>query len=156
MCLVQDFNSEMLEWTPDDTTLENISHHIGDKTFQLGIELGLTVNDLQGIEHSHKDLIEQTREVLKKWKESLNPEEHERPVITLAKSLKRVDRYIVIGYLKDNFYSKIYQPIQPWRTFLTHRLKDNFKTKIYQIMTLWRPFIIRQIYRVINEIIRIQ
>jgi hypothetical protein len=95
----------MLSWTPSDEALEDLCHTIGSATFQLGIELELDIVTLQSIEIKHnKDLINQTRAVLKKWKsEKCSNKQLNYPLKTLAKSLKRVGRSKSIEYLDDHF-----------------------------------------------------
>ena len=95
----------MLSWTPSDAALEELCHRIGKATFQLGIELELDIVTLESIEIQHnKDLINQTRAVLKKWKsEKCSNKQINYPLQTLAKSLKRVGRLNSIEILDDHF-----------------------------------------------------
>ena len=99
-----DYSDEMLSWTPSDDALEDLCHTIGSATFQLGIELGLDIVTLQSIEIKHKELIDQTRAVLQKWKsEKSSHKQINYPLKTLAKSLKRVGRLNSIDYLDEHF-----------------------------------------------------
>jgi hypothetical protein len=47
---------------------DRMVHTIGSATFQLGIELGLNISTLESIDREYKDLTNQTRAVLDKWK----------------------------------------------------------------------------------------
>jgi len=99
-----EYSDEMLSWTPSDAALEELCHRIGKATFQLGIELELDIVELQSIEKNHKELINQTRAVLKKWKsEKCSNKQINYPLQTLAKSLKRVGRLNSIEILDDHF-----------------------------------------------------
>jgi len=95
----------MLSRTPSDEVLEDLCHTIGSATFQLGIELELDIVTLESIEIQHnKDLINQTRAVLKKWKsEKCSNKQIKYPLKTLAKSLKRVRRLNEIECLDEHF-----------------------------------------------------
>ena len=56
---------------PDDSVLHELTRHIGNCAMHLGIELGL---DFSEIEHTmskyRKDIFEQTRDILMKWKKT--------------------------------------------------------------------------------------
>ena len=91
----------MSSWTPSDEALEDLCHTIGSATFQLGIELGLNISTLESIDREYKELPDQTRAVLNKWKSEKCSNNY--PFKTLAKSLQRVGRLQSIGYLKDEF-----------------------------------------------------
>ena len=94
----------MLSWTPSHAALEDLCHRIGNATFKLGIELELDIVTLQSIEKNHKELPDQTREVLKKWisKKGSN-EQINYPLQTLAKSLKQVGKLNSIKILQEHF-----------------------------------------------------
>ena len=90
----------MLSCTPSDDALEDVSHTVGSATFQLGIELGLNISTLESIEREYKDVINQTRAVLNKWKSEKCSSNC--TFETLAKSLKRVRRLGSIEYLEED------------------------------------------------------
>ena len=101
---VLDYSEEMLSWTPSDEALEDLCHEIGSASFQLGIELDLTVVVLQSIEIRHKELITQARAILKTWKsEKCSNKQINYPFKTLAKSLQRVRRKNCINVIKLYF-----------------------------------------------------
>jgi hypothetical protein len=91
----------MLSCTPSDDALEDLCHTIGNATFQLGIELGLNISTLESIDREYKDLTNQTRAVLDKWKSEKCSSNC--TFETLAKSLKRVGRLESIEYLVEDF-----------------------------------------------------
>ena len=94
----------MLSWTPSHAALEELCHRIGNTTFQLGIELELDIVTLQSIERNHKELSNQTRAVLEKWKsEKCSNKQMNYPLQTLAKSLKRVGKLNSIEILEYHF-----------------------------------------------------
>ena len=94
----------MLSWTPSDKALEDLCHRIGSATFQLGIELEINVVILVSIERTNKELVKQTRKMLKKWKsEKCSNGKINYPFKTLAKSLQRVRRSNSIEVLQWRF-----------------------------------------------------
>ena len=110
-----EYSEEMLSWIPSDNALEELSHRIGKATFQLGIELELDIVTLESIEKKHKELINQTRAVLKKWKtEKCSNKQINYPLQTLAKSLKRVGRLNSIEILDDQFELRSQQQHTKW------------------------------------------
>ncbi|XP_076082245.1 uncharacterized protein LOC143052948 [Mytilus galloprovincialis] len=59
---------DMLRFRPSGSNVQQLPDHIGSQTFQLGIELGLSVVEMQKIESNHvTNLHGQTEEVLKRW-----------------------------------------------------------------------------------------
>jgi hypothetical protein len=77
---------------------------IGNATFLLGIELEINAALLESIVESNKELIDQTRAMLKQWKsEKCSNKQINYPFKTLAKSLQRVQKSSSIGVLKSWF-----------------------------------------------------
>ncbi|VDI01153.1 Hypothetical predicted protein [Mytilus galloprovincialis] len=67
----KEFNQprEKLQLRPSISNTQKLPDHIGNQTFQLGIELGLSVVEMQQIESNHvTNLRSQTEEVLNKWR----------------------------------------------------------------------------------------
>ncbi|XP_063437419.1 uncharacterized protein LOC134718688 isoform X2 [Mytilus trossulus] len=78
-----------LEKTPSKSVLKYISNHIGDSSLQLGIELGLGISEIQHIQHQFKDkLLDQTREILRRWKQN----QSQPTVDNLVKALFRIGK----------------------------------------------------------------
>lgn len=71
------------------SVLRYISNHIGDSSLQLGIELGLDISEVQHIQHQFKDkLLDQTREILRRWKQN----QSQPTVENLVKALFRIGK----------------------------------------------------------------
>ncbi|VDI47625.1 Hypothetical predicted protein [Mytilus galloprovincialis] len=86
---------EKLKLRPSDSNIQKLPDHIGNKTFQLGIELGLSVVQMQQIESDHvTNLRSQTEEVLNKWRK-LSDATYE----VLEKALHRLQLSRVLSYL---------------------------------------------------------
>lgn len=85
----------MLLLRPSESNIQQLPNHIGDQTYQLGIELGLKVVEMQQIERNHlRNLRGQTEEVLNKWRR--------RPEATfevLVKALHRIELSSVLSYI---------------------------------------------------------
>ncbi|CAG2249856.1 unnamed protein product [Mytilus edulis] len=86
---------DVLLLRPSESNIQQLPNHIGDQTYQLGIELGLKVVEMQQIERNHlRNLRGQTEEVLNKWRR--------RPEATfevLVKALHRIELSSVLSYL---------------------------------------------------------
>lgn len=79
---------EVLASTPDEFLLENLSNSIENDNLQLGLELGLKGVEMQAIAFKHKtNLMEQTREILRRWRKC------KQPVSVLAKVFIRIDKF---------------------------------------------------------------
>ncbi|CAG2254618.1 unnamed protein product [Mytilus edulis] len=86
---------DKLKLRVSESSIQKLSDHIGYKTFQLGIELGLSVVQMQQIENNHvTNLRSQTVEVLHKWRTL-----HEATYEVLEKALNRLQLSRVISYL---------------------------------------------------------
>ena len=73
--------------TPENEVLMELSNNIGNCAVQLGIELGLSVVDVESILHSHpRNMFEQNYNVLVKWKESSRV----KTLYILMRALQRV------------------------------------------------------------------
>ncbi|VDI00275.1 tight junction protein 1 [Mytilus galloprovincialis] len=80
---------------PSDSNIQQLPDHIGSQTFQLGIELGLSVVEMQKIESNHvTNLHGQTEEVLKRWIKI-----PEATFEALGKALHRLELSSVLSYL---------------------------------------------------------
>ncbi|XP_063438358.1 uncharacterized protein LOC134719283 [Mytilus trossulus] len=80
---------------PSDSNIQQLPDHIGSQTFQLGIELGLSVVEMQKIESNHvTNLHGQTEEVLKRWIRI-----PEATFEALGKALHRIELSSVLSYL---------------------------------------------------------
>ncbi|XP_071138919.1 uncharacterized protein [Mytilus edulis] len=80
---------------PSDSNIQQLPDHIGSQTFQLGIELGLSVVEMQKIESNHvTNLHGQTEEVLKRWIKI-----PEATFEALGKALCRLELSSVLSYL---------------------------------------------------------
>ncbi|VDI46874.1 Hypothetical predicted protein [Mytilus galloprovincialis] len=93
----KEFNQprEKLQLRPSISNTQKLPDHIGNQTFQLGIELGLSVVEMQQIENDHvTNLRSQTEEVLNKWR--ILPE---ATYEVLAKALHRLQLSSVLSYL---------------------------------------------------------
>ncbi|VDI26121.1 Hypothetical predicted protein [Mytilus galloprovincialis] len=86
---------DKLKLRPSYSNIQNLPDHIGNKTFQLGIELGLSVVQMQQIESDHvTNLRSQTEEVLNTWRR-LSEATYE----VLEKALHRLQLSRVLSYL---------------------------------------------------------
>ncbi|XP_076088056.1 uncharacterized protein LOC143058455 [Mytilus galloprovincialis] len=86
---------EKLFIRPFGSNLQQLSDHIGYQTYQLGIELGLKVVEMQQIERNHvTNLRSQTEEVLNKWRRL-----PEATYEVLLKALYRLELSSVIPYI---------------------------------------------------------
>ncbi|VDI38086.1 Hypothetical predicted protein [Mytilus galloprovincialis] len=86
---------EKLFIRPSGSNLQQLSDHIGYQTYQLGIELGLKVVEMQQIERNHvTNLRSQTEEVLNKWRR--HPE---ATYEVLLKALYRLELSSVLPYI---------------------------------------------------------
>ncbi|VDH95042.1 Hypothetical predicted protein [Mytilus galloprovincialis] len=86
---------DKLKLRPSDSNIQKLPDHIGNKTFQLGIELGLSVVQMQQIESDHvTNLRSQTEEVLNKWRK-LSDATYE----VLEKALHRLQLSRVLSYI---------------------------------------------------------
>ncbi|VDI17083.1 Hypothetical predicted protein [Mytilus galloprovincialis] len=86
---------EKLFIRPSGSNLQQLSDHIGYQTYQLGIELGLTVVEMQQIERNHvTNLRSQTEEVLSKWRRL-----PEATYEVLLKALYRLELSSVLPYI---------------------------------------------------------
>ncbi|CAG2244110.1 unnamed protein product [Mytilus edulis] len=86
---------ERLIRRPSTSNIQKLPDHIGNQTFQLGIELGLSVVQMQQIAMNHvRNLRSQTEEVLKTWRRL-----PEATYEVLAKALHRLDLSSVLAYL---------------------------------------------------------
>ncbi|CAG2194354.1 unnamed protein product [Mytilus edulis] len=86
---------EKLQLRPSISNTQKLPDHIGNQTFQLGIELGLSVVEMQQIESNHvTNLRSQTEEVLNKWRRL-----PEATYEVLEKALHRLQLSSVLSYL---------------------------------------------------------
>ncbi|VDI37628.1 Hypothetical predicted protein [Mytilus galloprovincialis] len=86
---------EKLRIRPSSSITKLLPDHIGIQTFQLGIELGLSVVEMQHIAMNHiTNLRGQTEEVLNKWRK-LSESTYE----VLVKALHRLDLSSVLSYI---------------------------------------------------------
>ncbi|CAC5388672.1 unnamed protein product [Mytilus coruscus] len=80
---------------PSSSNIQQLPDHIGIQTFQLGIELGLSVVEMQKIERNHvTNLHGQTEEVLNRW-----IKHPEATFEVLEKALHRLELSSVLSYL---------------------------------------------------------
>ncbi|XP_052096542.1 uncharacterized protein LOC127731746 [Mytilus californianus] len=96
---------DKLQLRPSDSNIQKLPDHIGNQTFQLGIELGLSVVEMQQIESNHvTNLRSQTEEVLNKWKRL-----PEATYEVLEKALHRLQLSSVLSYLtyEDGLEEKV-------------------------------------------------
>lgn len=85
-----------LKMTPTLHALQKLSNHIGDKSMQLGIELGFDIPEIQSIQHKYSNkLLEQTKEILRRWRKFENANTN---CTILVKALQRIG---VIGCLRE-------------------------------------------------------
>ncbi|CAC5410008.1 unnamed protein product [Mytilus coruscus] len=66
--VISSIPDDILDSVPTDEILDNISTQIGKMVFQLGIELGLSIADLENIDKCNCDLTAQSKEVLFTWR----------------------------------------------------------------------------------------
>ncbi|CAC5400114.1 unnamed protein product [Mytilus coruscus] len=86
---------EKLLIRPSGSNIQQLPHHIGNQTYQLEIELGLYVVEMQQIERNHvTNLRCQTEEVLNKWRRLL-----EATYEVLVKALHRLELSSVLPYI---------------------------------------------------------
>ncbi|VDI40873.1 Hypothetical predicted protein [Mytilus galloprovincialis] len=86
---------DKLLFRPSGSNVQQLPDHIGSQTFQLGIELGLSVVEMQKIESNHvTNLHGQTEEVLKRWIKI-----PEATFEALGKALHRLELSSVLSYL---------------------------------------------------------
>lgn len=89
ICSHLEYDTDKLSTLPSNTLLMYLSNHIGDSTFQLGIELELDVPILEGIRLHCKDkLLYQTRDILRQWTRN-NPK---ATLGNLVKALYRIGK----------------------------------------------------------------
>ena len=68
---VIDIDNIALQQIPDDNVLRELSKQVGNCAMQLGVELGLSMMEIeQTLFKYSKDIFSQTFDVLKKWKYS--------------------------------------------------------------------------------------
>ncbi|XP_063407996.1 uncharacterized protein LOC134691399 [Mytilus trossulus] len=85
-----DIPDEILDCIPTDEIIDSLAPQIGQKFFQLGTELGLSVAELENIKNNHcSDLAAQNKKVLLGWREDkkLKPS-----IEVLAQALVNIDR----------------------------------------------------------------
>ncbi|CAC5375094.1 unnamed protein product [Mytilus coruscus] len=66
--VISSIPDDVLDSIPTDEILDNISPQIGKMVFQLGTELGLSIEDLENIDKCNCDLTAQSKEVLFTWR----------------------------------------------------------------------------------------
>ncbi|CAG2221710.1 unnamed protein product [Mytilus edulis] len=66
--VISSIQDDILDSIPTDEILDNISTQIGKMVFQLGIELGLSIADLENIDKCNCDLTAQSKDVLFRWR----------------------------------------------------------------------------------------
>ncbi|XP_076116865.1 uncharacterized protein LOC143084338 [Mytilus galloprovincialis] len=66
--VISSIPDDILDSIPTDEIIDNISPHIGKMVFQLGIELGFSIADLENIDKCNCDLTAQSKEVLFRWR----------------------------------------------------------------------------------------
>ncbi|XP_071148016.1 uncharacterized protein [Mytilus edulis] len=89
---------DILIQVPPSTTLQCISNHIGNSSMQLGVELGLTMSEIQNIQYEHKDkLLNQTKEILRIWQQKKVPRSTN---LSLIKALHRIGKINCISMIR--------------------------------------------------------
>ncbi|XP_052061248.1 uncharacterized protein LOC127701420 [Mytilus californianus] len=85
-----DIPDEILDCIPTDEIIDSLAPQIGQKFFQLGTELGLSVAELENIKNNHcSDLAAQNKKVLLGWRE----DKKLKPTIeALAQALVNIER----------------------------------------------------------------
>ncbi|XP_063412346.1 uncharacterized protein LOC134695085 [Mytilus trossulus] len=122
---VLDQQRDVLLLRPSESNIKQLPNHIGNQTYQLGIELGFKVVDMQHIAMNHvTNLRGQTEEVLNIWRR--------RPEATfevLVKALHRIELSSVLSYmtyeveLEGKFKERIIQDINISQT-LDHMMSQ--------------------------------
>ncbi|XP_071181291.1 uncharacterized protein [Mytilus edulis] len=81
---------EQANKTPTNTTLQELSNHIGNSGIQLAVELGLQSAEIEGIQNDHScKLLHQNKEILRVWSHTTFP----KPTIKeLIKALQRIGK----------------------------------------------------------------
>ncbi|CAC5376536.1 unnamed protein product [Mytilus coruscus] len=76
--------------TPTNTTLQELSNHIGNSCIQLGVELGLQSVEIEGIQNDHScKLLHQNKTTLRVWSQTKFP----KPTVKeLIKALQRIGK----------------------------------------------------------------
>ncbi|CAC5412533.1 unnamed protein product [Mytilus coruscus] len=89
-----DLPTDKLNLKPSSSDVKLLPNHIGRETFQLGIELGLSVVEMHQIQSNHvTNLRGQTEDVLNKWRKT-----QKAAYEVLAKTLYRLDLCSVLSY----------------------------------------------------------
>ncbi|XP_052061242.1 uncharacterized protein LOC127701418 isoform X4 [Mytilus californianus] len=89
-----DLPKDKLNLKPSSSDVKLLPNHIGRETFQLGIELGLSVVKMHQIQSNHvTNLRGQTEDVLNKWRKT-----EKAAYEVLAKTLYRLDLCSVLSY----------------------------------------------------------
>ncbi|VDI28396.1 Hypothetical predicted protein [Mytilus galloprovincialis] len=89
---------DILTQVPPTTTLQCIANHIGNSSMQLGVELGLTMSEIQNIQYEHKDkLLNQTKEILRIWQQKKAPRSTN---LSLIKALHRIGKINCISMIR--------------------------------------------------------
>ncbi|XP_052075319.1 uncharacterized protein LOC127712749 isoform X2 [Mytilus californianus] len=75
---------------PTNTSLQELSNHIGNSSMQLGVELGLRSAEIEEIQHDHScKLLHQNKEILRIWSQTKFP----KPTVKeLIKALQRIGK----------------------------------------------------------------
>ncbi|XP_052097944.1 uncharacterized protein LOC127732814 isoform X7 [Mytilus californianus] len=91
--------ADSLHDIPSDDVLKEVAQRIGNRAIQLGIELGLSFNELQEsmVEYS-RNMFDQTYDILRKWKANSSV----KTVYSLVVALKRVAPSCA-NYLREKF-----------------------------------------------------
>lgn len=89
---------DILIQVPSTTTLQCLANHIGNSSMQLGVELGLTMSEIQNIQYEHKDkLLNQTKEILRIWLQKKAPRSTN---LSLIKALHRIGKINCISMIR--------------------------------------------------------
>ncbi|XP_052063409.1 uncharacterized protein LOC127703064 isoform X4 [Mytilus californianus] len=83
-------SDDILDFIPTDEIVDSLASKIGQKFFQLGIELGLSIGNLETIQEDHRsDLAAQNKKVLYEWRKDRSV----KPTIgVLAQALVNIGR----------------------------------------------------------------
>ncbi|CAC5420855.1 unnamed protein product [Mytilus coruscus] len=83
-------SDDILDFIPTDEIVDSLASKIGQKFFQLGIELGLSIGELETIQEDHRsDLAAQNKKVLYEWRKDRSV----KPTIgVLAQALVNIGR----------------------------------------------------------------
>ncbi|XP_052061249.1 uncharacterized protein LOC127701421 [Mytilus californianus] len=112
-----DLPTDKLKLRPSSSDIEILPDHIGKETFQLGIELGLSVVEMHQIQSNHvTNLRSQTENVLDKWLKH-----HQATNEVLVKTLFRLDLSGVLGHLT-------------YEVGVKERLEDRIRSNIDEIL----------------------